>query len=165
MPFSGLNPGNKRVFVHTGDSGQGITNAVAGALTIVPLIAGEDAPFAGVLDPTHKPIGAPALAEFAKGQAGVIKNFAEHVGPSKVGSEEDIAPGEGAILREGLRKLAIYRAEDGTLIRRSAICTHAKCIVHWNTLEKCWDCSCPGSHFAPDEHVLNGPVVDPLSEA
>src|SRR3546814_4001411 len=42
MPFSGRNPGDLRIFVHSGDSGQGITNGVAGALTIAPLVA--DAP-------------------------------------------------------------------------------------------------------------------------
>src|SRR3546814_4617578 len=34
MPFSGRNPGDRRIFVHSGDSGQGITHGVAGALTI-----------------------------------------------------------------------------------------------------------------------------------
>jgi hypothetical protein len=42
MPFSGRNPGSRNIYIHTGDSGQGITNGVAGSLTIPPsLPSGE----------------------------------------------------------------------------------------------------------------------------
>ena len=34
--FSGRNPGNTNVYVHTGDSGQGITHGVVGSLIIAP---------------------------------------------------------------------------------------------------------------------------------
>jgi glycine/D-amino acid oxidase-like deaminating enzyme/nitrite reductase/ring-hydroxylating ferredoxin subunit len=163
MPFTGRNPGNRHVYVHTGDSGQGITNGVAGSLTIVPLILGEDARFADLLDPSRKPMRGPALSEFVSGQAGAAKNFAEHLGPSEVASVDEIAPGEGAVLRDGtLGKLAVYRADDGTLVRRSALCTHVGCVVHWNPFEKCWDCPCHGSQFAPHGAVLEGPATAPL---
>jgi glycine/D-amino acid oxidase-like deaminating enzyme/nitrite reductase/ring-hydroxylating ferredoxin subunit len=164
MPFSGRNPGNEAIYIHSGDSGQGITNAVAGSLTILPLILGEDSRFASLLDPGRKSAATTSLGEFVKGQAGAVKNFAEYLGPGEIGSVDELPPGEGAILRKGLTKVAAYRGEDGTLIRRSAACTHLGCIVHWNGLEKCWDCPCHGSQFAPDGAVLNGPAVTPLAE-
>ena len=36
--FSGRNPGNKNVYVHTGDSGQGMTHGVVGSLIIARMI-------------------------------------------------------------------------------------------------------------------------------
>jgi glycine/D-amino acid oxidase-like deaminating enzyme/nitrite reductase/ring-hydroxylating ferredoxin subunit len=172
MPFSGRNPGSDNVYVHTGDSGQGITNGVAGALTIVPLILGEDSRFAEVLDPSRKPASLTALKEFAEGVLGAARNLAEYVVPgpgepegTEVASLDELAPGTGAIVREGAAKIAAYRTPDGELIRRSAVCTHVGCIVHWNPFEQCWDCPCHGSQFAPDGAVLNGPALKPLAEA
>jgi glycine/D-amino acid oxidase-like deaminating enzyme/Rieske Fe-S protein len=164
MPFSGRNPGNRNVYIHTGDSGQGMTNGVAGSLTILPLIIGEDSRYAGVLDPGRKSLtSSTSVVEFIRGQAEVVKNFAEYLGPSEVSSADDIPPGQGALLREGLNRIACYKAEDGSVIRRSAACTHMGCLVHWNPFEKCWDCPCHGSHFAPDGQVLNGPALSPLA--
>ena len=164
MPYSGRNPGSRSIYVHTGDSGQGITNGVAGSLTILPLIIGEDSRYAPVLEPSRKSFSPSSLGEFIRGQAGVVKNMAEHVGPSEVSSVDEIAPGEGAIMRQGASKVACYKSEDGTVIQRSAICTHIGCIVHWNTFEKCWDCPCHGSHFSPAGDVLNGPALTSLAK-
>jgi glycine/D-amino acid oxidase-like deaminating enzyme/nitrite reductase/ring-hydroxylating ferredoxin subunit len=165
MPFSGRNPGQQNIYIHTGDSGQGITNGVAGALTILPLILGEDSHFAPLLDPGRKAGALASIGEFVKGQAGAVKNMAEHLGPGELGSADELAPGEGGILRRGLHKVAVYRGDDGQLVERSAACTHLGCIVHWNGFEKCWDCPCHGSQFAPDGAVLNGPAVKPLAPA
>jgi glycine/D-amino acid oxidase-like deaminating enzyme/nitrite reductase/ring-hydroxylating ferredoxin subunit len=163
MPFSGRNPGGKKVFVHTGDSGQGITNGVAGALTIAPLVVGDESRFAQILDPSRKTPSPPALKEFAEGVAGAVKNLAEHVLPGEIGSPDELAPGEGGIMRSGLHKLAVYKDLDGQVIRCSAVCTHVGCQVKWNPFERCWDCPCHGSQFAPNGQVLNGPAIKPLS--
>ena len=165
LPFSGRNPGNRNVYLHTGDSGQGLTNAVAGSLTIVPLIVGEEARFAELFDPARKPKGLTSLGEFIKGQAGAAKNMAEYLTPGEIASADELQPGEGGVMRDGLAKLAVCRDRSGTLHKRSAVCTHVGCIVHWNGLEQCWDCPCHGSQFAPDGAVLNGPAVKPLAAA
>jgi glycine/D-amino acid oxidase-like deaminating enzyme/nitrite reductase/ring-hydroxylating ferredoxin subunit len=163
MPFSGRNPGDPNIYIHSGDSGQGITNGVAGSLTILPLILGEESRFAPVLDPARKPASFAALTEFVKGQAGAVKNFAEYMVPGEVSSPDELAPGEGALIRERLRKIAICKTEDGTVIRCSAVCTHMGCLVHWNAFEKCWDCPCHGSQFTSDGQVLNAPAIKPLA--
>ena len=163
MPYSGRNPGDANVYIHTGDSGQGITNGVAGSLTILALILGQDSRYAPILDPGRKTGTLAAISEFVNGQAGAVRNFAEYISPGEVSSADELAPGEGALIRDGLSKIAIYKTDTGTVLRHSASCTHMGCLVHWNTFEKCWDCPCHGSQFAPDGRVLNGPAVKPLA--
>ena len=166
MPFSGRSPGERNIYVHSGDSGQGITNGVAGSLTIAAIIAGEDSRFERLLDPDRKSLDSRiSVKEFARGQAGVVKDLAEYLTPGEIGSTDDLRPGQGGILREGLSKIAVFRSKDGELLRRSAVCTHMGCIVHWNPFEQCWDCPCHGSQFAPGGEVLNGPAVRPLAKA
>ena len=67
----------------------------------------------------------------------------------EIASADELGPGEGGLMRRGLKKVAVYKGEDGQVIERSAVCTHLGCLVHWNGFEKCWDCPCHGSQFAP----------------
>lgn len=165
MPYSGRNPGNRNIYVHTGDSGQGITNGVAGALNFAALLFEQKAHFAELFDPGRKPISRTSLGEFVKGRAEDVANLSEYLTGGEIGSVDELAPGEGAIIRRGASKIAAFRRDDGTVIERSAVCTHVGCIVHWNGLEKCWDCPCHGSQFQPDGEVITGPAIRPLAEA
>ncbi|HVG09656.1 MAG TPA: hypothetical protein VNM67_18290, partial [Thermoanaerobaculia bacterium] len=49
---------------------------------------------------------------------------------------EAVAPGEGAIIRRGLAKVAVYVDEGGVAHEPSAVCRHLGCIVAWNSDEK-----------------------------
>ena len=73
-------------------------------------------------------------------------------------SADEIATGNGAVLRRGIKKLAVYRDENASLHEMSAVCTHLGCIVAWNSLEHTWDCPCHGSRFDRYGHVVNGPA-------
>jgi hypothetical protein len=162
MPYSGRD-GSDRIYVHTGDSGTGMTNGVAGALNFIALYRNDKARFAELFDPARKPKARLSLGEYVKGQGPVVANLAEYVEAGEVDSVDEIKPGEGAILRRGAGKYAVYRSDDGSIVERSAVCTHVGCIVHWNSFEKCWDCPCHGSQFQPDGAVLNAPAVRPLA--
>jgi glycine/D-amino acid oxidase-like deaminating enzyme/nitrite reductase/ring-hydroxylating ferredoxin subunit len=165
LPYSGRNPGNRNIYVHTGDSGQGMTNGVAGALNLAALLFEQKAHFAELFDPGRKPVAGSSLADFVAGRAQDIANLSEYLTGGEVSSIEELAPGEGAIIRRGAGKIAAFRQDDGTVIERSASCTHVGCIVHWNPLEQCWDCPCHGSQFQTDGTVINGPAIRPLAEA
>ena len=163
IPYSGRTPGSRRTFLHSGDSGMGMTNAVAGALNFAALLRGEKAHFEILFDPSRKPKSAGTLGEFVKGQGPVLSNLAEYVTPGEIESTDELPAGEGAVIRRGVSKVAAYRHPDGRIEERSAVCTHVGCIVQWNGTEKCWDCPCHGSQFAVDGSVLNGPAVRPLA--
>jgi hypothetical protein len=163
LPFSGRD-GSERIYVHSGDSGTGMGNGVAGALNFIALYRNEKAHFADLFDPGRKPTSRYSLGEYGKGQGAVVANLAEYVGSGEVDSADEIKPGEGAVVRRGLAKLAVYRDQDGSVVERSASCTHVGCIVHWNSFEKCWDCPCHGSQFGPDGRVLNAPAIKPLAD-
>lgn len=92
-----------------------------------------------------------------------LKNFAEYLGADALTSVERLRLGEGRLVRCGLKKIAACRDRHGELHLLSASCTHLGCVVHWNSLEQCWDCPCHGSQFAPDGTALNGPAVSPLA--
>ena len=163
LPFIGRNPGNSEVYVATGDSGQGMTSGALAGMLIRDLILKHDNPWAAVYDPGRKTLR--ALRDFVSENVTMVKGLAEHLVPGEVASLDEVPPGEGAIVRKGAKKLAAYRAESGRLYVHSATCTHAGCILHWNPFERCWDCPCHGSHFAPDGGVLNAPAVHGLKEA
>ena len=164
LPYSGRTPHSKRTFLHTGDSGMGMTNAVAGALNFAALLDGGKAHFAELFDPARKPLSRAGLGEYVKGQGAVLANLAEYVTQGEIDSADELKPGEGAVVRRGKSKIAAWRAPGGKLVERSAVCPHAGCIVHWNGTEHCWDCPCHGSQFKPDGSVINGPAIGPLAE-
>ena len=160
--FSGRNPGNKNVYVHTGDSGQGMTHGVVGSLIIARMIMQGDELWQELYGPGRKT--ASALGTFISENVTAIKNFAEYVAPGEVGSVDEIKPGHGAIVRHGMKKVAAYRDQAGALHAYSAACTHLGCHLHWNSFEECWDCPCHGSQFSIDGAVLNGPAISPLEK-
>jgi Rieske Fe-S protein len=92
-----------------------------------------------------------------------VKNFAEYLVPGELSSLDDLKPGHGAVIRQGISKIAAYRDNAGTLYARSATCSHLGCHLHWNSFETCWDCPCHGSQFAVDGTPLNAPAISPLA--
>jgi len=160
--FIGLNPGDKRTFIATGDSGQGITHGAVAGMLIRDLILKGRSPWQDVYDPARTPLK--AAGTFVSENVTAAKNFLEYVAPGELDSWDKLQPGQGAIVRHGLKKVAAYRDENGELNLRSASCTHLGCHVHWNSFERCWDCPCHGSQFAPDGTALNGPAFAPLAE-
>jgi glycine/D-amino acid oxidase-like deaminating enzyme/nitrite reductase/ring-hydroxylating ferredoxin subunit len=160
--YFGRSPTGPNIYIATGDSGQGLTNSVAAGLVIKDMVLGQHSAFAAAHDPQRSAVS--ALREFVSENLTAVTNLAEKMTSGDAGSVEEIKPGEGAVVRQGLSKVAAYRNESGQLQLRSATCTHAGCVVHWNTFEKCWDCPCHGSHFAPDGTAINGPAVEPLAK-
>jgi glycine/D-amino acid oxidase-like deaminating enzyme/nitrite reductase/ring-hydroxylating ferredoxin subunit len=162
LGFIGRNPGDAgNVYIATGDSGMGITHGTIAGMVISDLILGRENEWAGLYDPAR--VSVKASGEFVSENLNVAAQLTEYVTGGDIASLRALKPGEGAVVRRGLRKLAVYRDPEGTLHERSAVCTHLGCIVAWNPLERCWDCPCHGSQFSPDGEPINGPAFKPLA--
>jgi glycine/D-amino acid oxidase-like deaminating enzyme/nitrite reductase/ring-hydroxylating ferredoxin subunit len=158
LAYIGRNPADKRhILVATGDSGQGMTHGTIAGILLTDLILDRPNPWEKLYDPSRKTLR--SAAEYLKENVNVARQYLDYVSPGEVGSVDEIRPGQGALVRQGLAKLAVYRDDAGLLHPLTAVCSHLGCIVHWNSLEKTWDCPCHGSRFATDGHVLNGPAA------
>ena len=154
MAFIGRNPGDENVFIATGDSGNGMTHGTIAGMLIPDLILGVENRWAALYDPAR--VTARATVPFVRENINVAAQYADWLTPGEVSSPDEIKPGTGAVMRQGTKKFAVYRDDDGTVHIRSAVCTHLYCIVDWNSLEKTWDCPCHGSRFTPEGEVVTG---------
>lgn len=163
LAFIGRNPHDEHVYIVTGDSGHGITHGTIAGLLLTDLITTGFHPWAELYNPARKTLQ--AAGEYAKENLNVAAQYGDWLMPGEMKSIEQIPPGSGAIIREGLKKFAVYRDEQGNLHSFSAVCPHLGCMVKWNPGEKSWDCPCHGSRFNVKGQVLNGPAIDPLTPA
>ena len=161
--FIGRDPRRKHTYVATGDSGQGMTHGALAGILLRQLIIDGESPWTNVYEPSRKPIS--GLKNFVTENITAITNFSEYLMPAELASVDELRPGQGGIMRDGLSKIAVCRDLDGELHSRSAVCTHLGCHLHWNSTEQCWDCPCHGSQFSPNGDVLSGPAVAPLKAA
>ena len=162
LAFIGHNPlDTPNVYVATGDSGMGMTHGMIAGILLTDLIQGRENPWKSIYEPNRKTTG--SFTEFAKENLNVATEYADWLMPGEVKSIDEIAPGSGAVIREGLRKIAVYRDEQGVLHRRSATCVHLGCVVGWNDVEHTWDCPCHGSRFDKVGKAIVGPANTDLS--
>jgi glycine/D-amino acid oxidase-like deaminating enzyme/nitrite reductase/ring-hydroxylating ferredoxin subunit len=165
LMFCGRNPdGAEHVWMASGDSGMGMTHGTIAGILLPSLIDGKGHRWESVFDPKRFTTHGSELLQFAKENVDVAAQFADYVTPGQVADVSEIPRGEGRVIRRGLQKVAAYRDEAGKLHECSAVCTHVRCIVDWNTAEKSWDCPCHGSRFDPYGKVLNGPAIADLEK-
>jgi glycine/D-amino acid oxidase-like deaminating enzyme/nitrite reductase/ring-hydroxylating ferredoxin subunit len=164
VAFIGRNPGSEdNVWIATGDSGQGMTHGAIAGMLLRDLILGRENPWTAVYHPDRK---TPAAAgRYLEENANMAAQYRDWVTPGEVDDAAQIAPGAGAILREGLTKVAVYKDRDGLCHRRSAVCPHLGGLVRWNADAGSWDCPAHGSRFDPFGKVINGPANADLGAA
>ena len=164
MPYVGrLWPFSDRVLTATGFRKWGLANGTAAATILSDRVLGRDNPWSRTFDSMRvKPLAA-ARGILKEGAQDGFYFFADRV--RKRASAQDVPPGEGRVVGNGVSQSAVYRDEAGTLHSLSARCTHLGCIVSWNGAERTWDCPCHGSRFDVDGRVVQGPAVSPLPPA
>ncbi|WP_413290392.1 FAD-dependent oxidoreductase [Bdellovibrio sp. HCB337] len=162
LAYIGRNPGDEdNVYIASGDSGNGITHGSVAGMILSDLIAGQVNPWASLYDPRR--FNWKGLGTYARENWKGASKYADWLTVQDRRRPEELLPGEGAILSDGIGKIAVYRDEEGYLHEFSAACPHLKGMLHWNSLEKTWDCPFHGSRFNPVGEVLNGPAFSNMS--
>jgi hypothetical protein len=160
--YIGRDPDNDHIYFVTGDSGQGITNGALAGLLIPALFDGGKHRWQKLYDPARVTMSAAKTYVFENATA--VKSMAEHLGGPIQPSMDSLQKGEGGLVRDGLSTAGVFRDDKGKgmLHKVSPTCSHVNCVVHWNSLEHCWDCPCHGSRFGVDGSVLKAPASSPL---
>ncbi len=161
LAFIGKNPADgPGVFIATGDSGHGMTHGTIAAILFSHLVAGKRHRWEKLYDPRR--ISLRAMGSMAKDGAQTLAHYGDWLVPVDAPSEIGIEYGEGATVMDGMRRLAVFRDEQGACHRFSAACPHLGGVLKWNAAEKSWDCPLHGSRFDALGRVICGPAVDGL---
>ncbi len=150
-----LKQGEERYFI-TGDSGNGLTYGTLGAILICDLIMGRSNAWEKIYDPHRKTLK--SAGTFIQENCNTFWQYRDWLKTGEVKSEKEIQRNSGAILCEGLKKIACYRDSEGNPHKVSAVCPHLGAIVRWNESEHCWECPAHGSRFNTDGQVIEGPT-------
>ena len=160
MAFIGKNPGNKNVYIITGDSGNGMTHGTIGGILISDIIMGKENEWEKIYSPKRLPLKVPG--KYLKEMAGMTAQYADYFIKADIHETDELQPGEGAVLSKGLKRLAVYKDESNELYAFSAVCPHLGCVLQWNADEKSFDCPCHGSRFTKEGKLINGPAISDL---
>lgn len=171
MAYIGKNQGQERIYIITGDSGNGLTHGVLAGKLIADEISGTPSEWSTLYSPTRK---ATVLKSAGHALGHVLQVNAQYKRflQSDIKDIEDLVPGEGGVLNPTASKpIAVYKDEGGQVKKFSALCPHLKGVVCWNTVEKSWDCPIHGSRFSKEGVAVMGPAkagltaVDDAGEA
>lgn len=162
LPYIGSTETFSNLYVATGFGSDGLTYGTLAGMLIAAEIEGEAAEHAALYSPRRfTPVKSARnfLRENLDVAGHYIRDYAQSI-PST--NPIHLARGEGGLVEHEGERLAAYRDEEGKLHLLSPVCTHLKCLVHWNRAEKSWDCPCHGSRFNHEGAVIEGPALQPL---
>ena len=162
LPYIG--PTAEHQYAATGFAGNGMTFGTLAAMLLTDAIVGRHNPWADLFATDRRAIRH-GLIDYLKENADYpYYMLRDRVAGTTSRSLRSVKRGSGQIVEQDGRKVAAYRAPDGAVTLRSAICTHMGCVVAWNTAERTWDCPCHGSRFTPEGDVIAGPAESPLEK-
>jgi Rieske Fe-S protein len=156
-----LSRGSRHVTAATGFNKWGMTSGTVAAMILSDRVLERDNDWAELFDARR--LKRSSAGKTVKEGASVGFRFvADRVRSETRSSADELGDGEGAIVRVGRRKRAVYRDESGKLHVLSPVCRHLWCIVSWNPAERTWDCPCHGSRYTGEGRMIQGPAVRDL---
>lgn len=161
LPYIGQS-GHDNVYVATGYAADGLVWGEVAAQMISHQILGNGDRDAALFSPRRF-----TPTKSAKGWLEANTKVAKHLSTDRFSLEtaddlSQMSPGEGRVVKVNGESYAAYRSPEGELHVVSPVCPHMKCIVHWNSGDKSWDCPCHGSRFDISGAVLEGPALHGL---
>lgn len=163
LPYIGRKSSDSKQFVATGFSTDGLVYGTLAAMIISDEISGEENPYSELYKASrHQPVK--AAKRFVKENLNVAKEFIEDLPFLLKEEDKQLLPDEGTVFKKDGKRIAIYRNKEGKYKMHSAVCPHMGCVVHWNNVEKSWDCPCHGSRFDISGNVIEGPAFEGLDE-
>lgn len=164
LPYIGPSIGSERLLLASGFAADGLTFGTLAAMIIADHVAGRLNAFRDLYTPRRfTPLK--SAGTFLKENLNVAGYYVkDYIKGGEVTQLSEVPRGEGRIVDLAGDKLAVYRDDDYQLHVVSPVCTHLKCIVHWNQAERSWDCPCHGSRFSCEGEVLEGPAMAPLEK-
>lgn len=163
LPFIGeSDPGQ---FISTGFAGNGTTFGTLAAMMARDWVMQKKNPWTDLFDPSRKKVLGGTWDYLTENKDYPYYFLKSYLTKPEGESLAAVGKGEGKILKLNGKKMAVYREQDGTVCKRSAVCTHMGCIVRWNSAESTWDCPCHGSRFKTDGAVISGPAETPLARS
>ena len=165
LPYLGREEHDSDVFIATGFSTDGLVYGALAGRVISALVRKEEDASTKLLSPTRGNI-LKSMPNFLKENVDVgwqyLKDLPHTLGDAAL---DEVPNNSGKVIEHKGQKIAAYRSPDGQLKLCSAVCSHMKCIVNWNDLEKSWDCPCHGSRFDASGCLLEGPALHNLHTA
>lgn len=162
LPYIGET--SKKQFAATGYAGNGMTFGTIAAMMARDAAVGRVNPWQDLFSMDRKKLRGGTWDYVKENKDYLYYLVRDRFAATQGASVRVLKRGEGKILNVDGQRAAAYRDERGTVIIRSAICTHMGCEVKWNQAETTWDCPCHGSRFATDGSVIAGPAESPLAE-
>ncbi len=80
-----------------------------------------------------------------------------------VGEVASLSPGDARLIHHRSQPILVIRDLSGEVAALSAICTHMRCVLHWDSQAQVIRCPCHGGTFDVDGNVLSGPPPRPLA--
>jgi len=162
LPFIGESSGKQ--FVATGFCGNGFTLGTLSAVMARDRYLGRKNPWFDLFRCDRRKFHGGTWRYITENLDYPYYMVRDRLARAEADSVDEIKVGEGKIVKLDGKKAAAFRGDDGKVVLLSPVCTHLKCIVHWNDADKTWDCPCHGSRFKPTGEVFSGPAETPLEK-
>lgn len=165
LPYIGQLPKEASgVYLATGFNGNGMIFGTLSAKIISDLILKNENPYSSLFSPSRiKPVA--GFSEFLKENTDAAYHFiADRLTTNEIETAHSIKAGEGLVVDYQKQKMALYKDENGHITALNPRCTHAGCIVNFNSAEKSWDCPCHGGRYDLQGRVITGPPLKSLEK-